>query len=88
MGIVANFGDPSQPSNRIIPQDNNSRSDLLVKIMDRLLNVHKTGTVGAVLARVKLMQEFSSLKAVQFMVAFIKSYCSAEVLDEPTINVQ
>lgn len=40
------------------------REELSVEIVDRLLNLEKTGAEGAVLAQVRLVWEYLSLKAV------------------------
>lgn len=53
------------------------KPDLRLEIVDRLLALKKLGAEGAILSQVKLVWEFSSLKAVQYMDLFIKSHCRA-----------
>ena len=48
-----------------------------MEIVDNFLRLKKTEAEGAVLAQIKLVWEYSSLKAVQYMDRFIKSHCRA-----------
>ena len=54
-----------------------SKPDLRIEVVDRLLVLTKTGTEGDVLSQIKLVWEYSSLKAIQYMDLFIKSHCRA-----------
>lgn len=51
-----------------------------MEIVDRLLQVEKTGAEGAIFNPIKLVWEYSSLKAIQYMEAFIKFHCRALVI--------
>lgn len=66
-----------------------NRSDFRINIVDRVLEVVKTGVEGAVLDQIKLVWEYSPLKFVQYMDMFIKSHCRAleipAVLDQAVL---
>lgn len=62
------------------------RPDLRAEIVDRLLQVTHIGLSGAVINQIKLVWDFSSLKAIQYMDVFINSYCRA--LEVPAVLKQ
>ena len=53
------------------------KPELRAEIVNRVLEIKKVGAEGAVLAQIKLVWEYSSLKSVQYMDLFIKSHCRA-----------
>ncbi|CAG4994332.1 unnamed protein product [Parnassius apollo] len=53
------------------------RPDLRMEIVDRVTQRELPGLPGALLAQIKLVWSYSSLKAVQYMDAFTKSHCRA-----------
>lgn len=60
-----------------------------MEVVDRLLQLTKTGVEAAVLAQIKLVWIYSSLKSIQYMDVFIKSHCRAleipAVLDQAVL---
>uniref|UniRef100_A0A1E1W2N3 Uncharacterized protein n=1 Tax=Pectinophora gossypiella TaxID=13191 RepID=A0A1E1W2N3_PECGO len=55
----------------------NGKPDLRQEIVERMLRIQKTGPENAILSQIKLVWEYSSLKAVVYMDLFIKSHCRA-----------
>ncbi|KAJ8720519.1 hypothetical protein PYW08_005984 [Mythimna loreyi] len=66
--------------------------ELRREVVDRVLALEKAGAEWAVLAQIKLVWEFSSLKTVQYMDLFVKSQCRAleipSVLNQKTAAVE
>ncbi|KAJ8711878.1 hypothetical protein PYW08_008832 [Mythimna loreyi] len=54
-----------------------SRDDFRKQIVHRVLVIDKTGADGAVFSQIKLVWDYFSLKAVQYMDQIIKYHCRA-----------